>query len=290
MILLDSIIRSSVVVTIALFAVSILLRKRSASLRHFVLSMAVLVAAVTPALTVLLPSLNLGRLVVQPEVSEPLFVESTVLEETTTRVVKAGWFPNQPADFIAPIWLAGVLLSLTGLVAGGIRLARIVSVSQSVTNGNWTASAERICRSYGLPRRVRLLQTKNPSILVTWGLLKPRILLPAGADGWTEDRVQAVLSHELAHIRRHDWLIQLAAETLRTVYWFNPSSGCFVIVCAWKANTPAMTPQSVRASRELNMPGTCSTSPALSTHLVDRGRPYWLWLVHPPFKGDSAPC
>ena len=39
---------------------------------------------------------------------------------------------------------------------------------------------------------------------------------------WTLDRVHVVLSHELAHIRRHDWLVQIGAETVRAVLWFNP--------------------------------------------------------------------
>ena len=48
------------------------------------------------------------------------------------------------------------------------------------------------------------------------------MLLPRHADDWTLDRVHVVLCHELAHIRRHDWLVQIGAETLRAVLWFNP--------------------------------------------------------------------
>src|SRR5262249_2990583 len=46
--------------------------------------------------------------------------------------------------------------------------------------------------------------------------------LPRDADQWHEDRIHVVLRHELAHIRRHDWLIQMLSELLRIVYWFNP--------------------------------------------------------------------
>src|SRR3954463_2027201 len=59
-------------------------------------------------------------------------------------------------------------------------------------------------------------------MLVTWGALEPRILLPAGADEWTDLRIGAVLGHELAHVRRHDWFIQLVGELARAMYWFNP--------------------------------------------------------------------
>jgi BlaR1 peptidase M56/carboxypeptidase family protein/TonB-like protein len=46
--------------------------------------------------------------------------------------------------------------------------------------------------------------------------------LPAGAGDWSEERARVVLSHELAHIRRGDWIVQMSAELLRGVYWFNP--------------------------------------------------------------------
>jgi hypothetical protein len=39
---------------------------------------------------------------------------------------------------------------------------------------------------------------------------------------WPDERVHVVLCHELAHIRRHDWLVQIGAEAVRTVLWFNP--------------------------------------------------------------------
>lgn len=48
------------------------------------------------------------------------------------------------------------------------------------------------------------------------------MILPAGAEDWPEERVAIVLRHELAHVRRRDWLVHLAVEVLRTIYWFNP--------------------------------------------------------------------
>lgn len=57
---------------------------------------------------------------------------------------------------------------------------------------------------------------------LTWGFLRPRILLPAGAMEWPSDRRRTVLSHELAHIARHDWLVQICGELTRAIYWFHP--------------------------------------------------------------------
>jgi TonB family protein len=54
------------------------------------------------------------------------------------------------------------------------------------------------------------------------------VLLPAHATEWSRDRLHVVLSHELAHAARGDWAVQLAAEGLRALHWFNPLSW---IVC-----------------------------------------------------------
>ena len=55
------------------------------------------------------------------------------------------------------------------------------------------------------------------------------ILLPRTAAAWPADRIELVLAHEMAHLVRHDWLIQLSAEMLRAINWFNP---LFWIACA----------------------------------------------------------
>jgi TonB family protein len=48
------------------------------------------------------------------------------------------------------------------------------------------------------------------------------VLLPSHAREWAPDRVHAVLCHELAHVQRHDWLVQISAQALLTIVWFNP--------------------------------------------------------------------
>jgi TonB family protein len=51
---------------------------------------------------------------------------------------------------------------------------------------------------------------------------RAKIILPASAPQWADDRIRIVLAHEMAHIRRRDWAVQMSAEIIRCVYWFNP--------------------------------------------------------------------
>jgi TonB family protein len=75
----------------------------------------------------------------------------------------------------------------------------------------------------GITRDLRLLQSEQATTMpVTWGALRPAILLPASATMWPIDRKGSVLSHEIAHIARMDWLFQMLAELMRVVYWFHP--------------------------------------------------------------------
>ena len=57
---------------------------------------------------------------------------------------------------------------------------------------------------------------------MAWGVVRPVVLLPGGADAWPDDRREVVLLHELAHIRRRDCLTQALAQAVCALYWFNP--------------------------------------------------------------------
>ena len=71
-------------------------------------------------------------------------------------------------------------------------------------------------------RPVSLLCTRDAEIPATWGLLRPVILVPADVAEWSDERCRVVLLHELAHIRRMDWLTLLMARLVRILYWYHP--------------------------------------------------------------------
>ena len=57
---------------------------------------------------------------------------------------------------------------------------------------------------------------------ITWGWLKPTILLPATASDWSPNRLRPIVQHELAHIARADWPLLLLADLTASLYWFHP--------------------------------------------------------------------
>lgn len=120
------------------------------------------------------------------------------------------------------IWLAGVELVLLWLGVGAFHLRRMGRRARSVNDGPAAALLPRLMARAGVYRPVWLLEGDDTAMPLTWGVLRPRILLPAAHRAWPADRLEAVLLHELAHVRRHDCLTQLLAGAACALHWFNP--------------------------------------------------------------------
>ena len=124
--------------------------------------------------------------------------------------------------FMRYVWPVGVVTGLGLMLVGTGRLAWLVLHAEPLLDADWNEIAAELSRELKLRRRVQLLKSRDGRFLGTWGIWRPRILLPAAALGWSRERVRAVLAHELAHVVRGDWPIQVLAEAARAIYWFNP--------------------------------------------------------------------
>jgi len=212
-------IKVTIVAAIALCAAS-LLRRRSAAVRHWVLTIAVVCAAVMPFLQFVVPSWHLQS------VSDAGGVLATMTDlpvaATDAAAPHAATLLERAAPLAGGLWLFGIAVSLLILLAGLARLAWVASRATAIAEGPWHDTAAELTRAYGLRRSVALLHAPHASMLATWGFVRPRIILPAPARDWTVERIRVVLGHELAHVSRLDWMTQMAAEVLCAVYWFNP--------------------------------------------------------------------
>jgi hypothetical protein len=119
-------------------------------------------------------------------------------------------------------WAAGTAVILAPLVLGLIRLRQVTRRAVRITADDWTALAASLAGQLGLTRRVTLLRGRPGDMPMTWGLLRPMILLPHDAAAWSAERRRLVLLHELAHVQRRDCLTQLLAHVACALYWFHP--------------------------------------------------------------------
>jgi TonB family protein len=206
------VLQSSVILLIAFGAVRIL-RGQSAALRHLILTAALFASILVPFLGPLIP-----QHAPLPAVKHVVagFSPRSVSPTTETRAEARDYIgtyskskPEHSGAFV--IWISGVSVMAIFILAGALQIAWLVHHARVFTTS----------QRFELKRKVRLLQSRH-AILGTWGVLRPCVLLPEDASNWSDDRLRVVLTHELAHIQRFDWPVQMIAELARAVYWFNP--------------------------------------------------------------------
>ena len=230
--------KATLIVIIAL-AATVALRKRSAALRHWVLAMAIAAAVIAPLAERVLPEWSLlpgATTFVEKSAPatepEPERRSSSTRQSSARRNTDASTASAQGvlaliqrvtlAQAIAATWIAGGVACLLVLAAGLARLGWLARRARPLVHGRWTELIAEVSRENGLRRRVTLLQSDHPSLLVTWGVMRPKIILPAAAMTWPDDLARVIIAHELAHIRRGDWIVQMVGELLRSIYWFSP--------------------------------------------------------------------
>ena len=93
----------------------------------------------------------------------------------------------------------------------------------------WKLFTEKVARQIGITKNIRLWISHNIDVPATIGFLKPIILIPlASINQLSPDQMEAIILHELSHIKRNDYLINLFISIIETILFFNP----FVVVLA----------------------------------------------------------
>jgi TonB family protein len=181
-------------------------RRSSAATRHFLWTAAFAALLLLPAAALVMPHWT------PPEPA--ILAQSTVVTAT----------PSAPAPPTIPVlpmaWVTGCLLVAVRFLAGAVRAARLVRRASPAVYAQERLQA--LAHALGIRRPVRALQTAAVPVPLAWGILRPVVLLPHDAPAWPETRREAVLLHELIHVRRHDLLSQFVAQAACCVYWFHP--------------------------------------------------------------------
>jgi bla regulator protein BlaR1 len=205
---------------------------KRASLRHLVWLTALGTLLVLPAAALLVPP----RVVITQSAAAPkavpVYVERAVaandVVEThsapathvtvTPTPAKESWQPGRSDIALAlfGVWLAGALFALLRIAIGALGLAALRRRSRP-----HTLASRDLPPVFGRREcELRLSNTQDGPM--TWGVLRPVILLPKDALAWPRARLHAVLLHELAHVRRRDSLMQALSLAVCAFYWPNP--------------------------------------------------------------------
>ncbi len=145
------------------------------------------------------------------------------LENATPSEERPGFFQTAPRlPVLATLWLLGAGAAVSPVLIGSARVLVLRRRARPIADGGWAALLDELRARLGLVRRVDLLETDATVMPMTWGLLRPVVLLPSASHNWTAQMRRIVLLHELAHVKRYDVGFQLLARFATALYWFHP--------------------------------------------------------------------
>jgi beta-lactamase regulating signal transducer with metallopeptidase domain len=216
----------------AALALLAVLKRLPAAQRAFVAHIGLALALMTPIWVLFGPRL---------EMTGPWSRAPAPLSETATIVTPMPAHPLDPIQQSAPMLDSGALafgfyaliagLLLAALAVSLWRLLRLQHDASVLTDPSWLCALAQAQQRMGMKQGTALLQNECLSSPVSWGLLRPTIMVNP-AILMSSDKAEAVLAHELAHVIRMDWLNLLIARLATAVLWFNP----LVWLLAWQAH------------------------------------------------------
>jgi beta-lactamase regulating signal transducer with metallopeptidase domain len=126
--------------------------------------------------------------------------------------------------WITAAWLTGVLLLSLRPLWGWFHVRRLMRRGLSPLSDALRHAAQRVKRRLRVNRAVRFAQSALVEVPTVVGCLRPMILLPASAiSGLSTAQIELILAHELAHVRRHDWLVNFAQTVIEALLFYHPA-------------------------------------------------------------------
>ena len=121
------------------------------------------------------------------------------------------------------LWAAGVATLSLRMACGLLWVGRMRRQATDGASGRWQECIDALASRLGITRRVALRMAHDADSPVTAGWWRPVVLLPvAVAARMPADLVEALLAHELAHVRRHDYLVNLLQSAVEALLFYHP--------------------------------------------------------------------
>jgi beta-lactamase regulating signal transducer with metallopeptidase domain len=221
-------LKSTAAILAALLLVAATRRGR-ASLRHLILAALFVFLLLLPLVQRLAPSLDIPLLDAPPAAAAapqvalaPVAIASTVPDAVAP--------VSRPFDWLAlatKIYLTVAGLLLAWLALGVVRLQKLASGAESWLEG--TQRLNEIAYETLTFRAALVVLSSEVAAPLTFGFRRSIVVLPYAARSWSADELTRALRHELEHVRREDWLLQLAARAACALYWPHP-----LVWMAWR--------------------------------------------------------
>lgn len=126
--------------------------------------------------------------------------------------------------WFVPFWCAGIAIFWLRSFTGWIATQRLRRVGSAPASEYWQTRVAELTQSLGIAARVRLFESTRLDVPVVAGFLRPVILMPAGLlTGLPISQIEYLLLHELAHIRRLDYAMNLVQKAIEGLLFYHPA-------------------------------------------------------------------
>lgn len=211
-----------------------MINRRSAQVRYLAATAALFLVFVAAAVTFCTLYFSGGR---QPaDASQPL-PQPVVLQVATPHSPDTQIAPPNPAfsetvsqyvgqhsPLIVLAWMAGMLVLMLRFAGGLVYVQRMKRHQTVVVPQDWQIKASVLSRKIGLRRSVQVFESALVRVPVAIGYLKPVVLMPVGTfTGLPPQQIEAILAHELAHIARNDYWINILQSLVEILFFYHPA-------------------------------------------------------------------
>lgn len=130
---------------------------------------------------------------------------------------------NQHLPLLVTIWFLGVLFLVLRFAGGFLYNQRIKIHRTRPLSAFWQNRLKKLCLQANIRKSVRLVESALAKVPIVIGHFKPVILLPLGlVTGLPQEQVEALLAHELAHISRKDYLVNILQSFVDILFFYHP--------------------------------------------------------------------
>jgi bla regulator protein blaR1 len=130
---------------------------------------------------------------------------------------------NQHLPMIVTVWLCGLAFFMLRMMGGLAYIRQLRHQSVQPVQEEWEEMLRELAQKLKIQRPVAILESLRIQSPVVIGHFKPLVLVPVGLlAGLSIDQVEAILAHELAHVYRRDYLLNLLQTLIEALFYFNP--------------------------------------------------------------------
>ena len=195
-------------------------RSRTTQIRYLLASLALAAMTAAPIVTFVITGTTESDQTAQ--FTSPVPAHSETQQPPPVYIHQTAHSDTMPWLVIA--WLAGAIVFWTRLTAGWIVAARMRSMLVRPAPAEWQHKIDQLKTRISVSQPVRLLTSALVQVPTVVGWLRPVILMPIGAlAGLPAEHIEALLAHELAHIRRHDYLINILQSAAEALLFYHPA-------------------------------------------------------------------